>query len=164
MRCDQLDGRRLSDAADGAAPLDADRARAHVEQCLRCQAELVQYRKLLRGAAGDADRGARAGARRCCPRSSPASRRPASAARCAACSSGRRVAYVGGIAAATAAGAAGAIVLATRSPPHAARGLNARSPPARPALRVAVCSMFGPEGRLLSCPLGPDPAKDTDFP
>jgi anti-sigma factor RsiW len=98
---------------DGQEPPRAD-VSAHVEGCLRCQAELVQYRKLLRalqllrtevlepapgllgeilaslGEAGE-QRAVRAALR------------------------GRRVAYVGGIAAATAAGAAGAIVLASRA-------------------------------------------------
>lgn len=88
--------------------------RAHVESCLRCQAELVQYRKVLRalhqlrteviqpepGLLPDilSSIGA-AGERRAI----------------GFLLSGRRAAYVGGIAAATAAGAAGAIVLATRA-------------------------------------------------
>ncbi len=99
-----VEGETVADAA----------IRRHVDTCLRCQAELAQYRKVLRalhqlrteviepapgllpdilsslGAAGER------GAMRFLL-------------------SGRRAAYVGGIAAATAAGAAGAIVLATRA-------------------------------------------------
>jgi hypothetical protein len=88
--------------------------RRHVETCLRCQAELAQYRKVLRalhqlrteviepapGLLPDilSSIGA-AGERR--------------AMRFLL--TGRRAAYVGGIAAATAAGAAGVIVMATRA-------------------------------------------------
>ena len=46
MLCDDI-GEVLAATADGSVSLD-DAARRHVEQCLRCQAELVQYRKLLR--------------------------------------------------------------------------------------------------------------------
>ncbi len=46
MQCDDL-AEVLSDAADGSVMLDRA-ARRHVDRCLRCQAELVQYRKLLR--------------------------------------------------------------------------------------------------------------------
>ena len=45
MRCDAL-ARALSAAGDDE-PLQG-RARRHVDSCLRCQAELVQYRKLIR--------------------------------------------------------------------------------------------------------------------
>ena len=38
---------RLSEVAEGATVLPRPERR-HVEQCLRCQAELVQYRKILR--------------------------------------------------------------------------------------------------------------------
>jgi len=88
--------------------------RHHVDSCLRCQAELVQYRKVLKalhqlrtevlepepGLLPDilSSIGA-AGERRAM----------------GFLLSGRRAAYVGGIAAATAAGAAGAIVLASRA-------------------------------------------------
>jgi len=44
VRCDDL-ARALSAAGD--EPLHG-RARRHVDSCLRCQAELVQYRKLIR--------------------------------------------------------------------------------------------------------------------
>jgi hypothetical protein len=103
----------LPGIVDGLAVADLS-LRRHVESCLRCQAELVQYRKLLRalhelrtevlepapgllpdilsslGAAGE-----RSAIRHLL--------------------TGRRAAYVGGIAAATAAGTAGAILLATRA-------------------------------------------------
>lgn len=46
MLCERV-ADQLSDAAKGDVVLPAD-ARTHVEQCLRCQAEMVQYRKLLR--------------------------------------------------------------------------------------------------------------------
>ena len=46
MQCDEL-ADVLSEAADGTVVLDRP-ARRHVDRCLRCQAELVQYRKLLR--------------------------------------------------------------------------------------------------------------------
>jgi hypothetical protein len=103
----------LSDAADGAVLLDAP-ARAHVEQCLRCQAELVQYRKLLR-----ALRAMRTELLEPAPGLLPevlANLEEAVERRALRnLLRGRRAAYVGGLAAATAAGAAGAIVLATRA-------------------------------------------------
>ena len=112
MRCEDLT-ELLPGVADGSISL-SDAARWHAERCLRCQAELVQYRKLLRSLralrievlepspgllaeilAGISESGERHAVRQLL--------------------SGRKVAYVGGIAAATAAGAAGAVVLATRS-------------------------------------------------
>lgn len=112
LRCDQV-ADQLSAAADGGEALALD-ARRHVETCLRCQADVVQYRKLLRtlrslrtevlepapGLLSDILANLEeAGERR--------------AIRAAI--NGRRAAYIGGIAAATAAGAAGAIVLASRN-------------------------------------------------
>jgi hypothetical protein len=104
---------RLPEAAVGNLLLPADE-REHVESCLRCQAELVQYRKLLRALrsmrtevlepapgllteilAGLEEAGERRALR--------------------SLIRGRKAAYLGGIAAATAAGAAGAIVIASRS-------------------------------------------------
>lgn len=112
VRCDDV-SELLPGVADGTAPLN-DAARWHVERCLRCQAEVVQYRKLLRTLralrtevlepapglladilAGISESGERHAVRQLL--------------------SGRKVAYVGGLAAATAAGAAGAVVLATMS-------------------------------------------------
>jgi hypothetical protein len=112
MRCEDL-AEELAALAEGAQPPLDDLGRAHVESCLRCQAELVQYRKLLRsmhrmrtevlepspGLLTDILAGIEEVGERHAIRS---------------ILSGRRVAYLGGIAAATAAGAAGAIVLATR--------------------------------------------------
>lgn len=112
VTCDDL-ADVLPGVVDGSA--EADRAqRRHVEQCLRCQAELAQHRKLLRAmrslrtATDDVPPGllieileqvGEAGER--------------SAIRAAL--TGRRVAYLGGIAAAaTAAGAGAAIVIVTR--------------------------------------------------
>jgi hypothetical protein len=46
VRCDQL-ADVLPELASDAGHLDPTERR-HVEHCLRCQAELVQYRKLLR--------------------------------------------------------------------------------------------------------------------
>jgi hypothetical protein len=105
--------RSLPGVADGTTALPPA-AQGHVEQCLRCQAELVQYRKLLRamramrtevlepapGLLAEVLAGIEAAGERRAVR---------------ALISGRAVAYLGGLAAATAAGAAGAIVLAHRS-------------------------------------------------
>jgi hypothetical protein len=112
MLCDDLSD-DLSAAADGSTLLGGDERR-HVESCLRCQAELVQYKKLLRAMhtmrtevlepapglladllANVSERGERRAIR--------------------SMISGHRAAYLGGLAAATAAGAAGAIVFASRA-------------------------------------------------
>ena len=112
MQCDDV-ADRLSDVAEGSLALDRQ-SRRHVERCLRCQAELVQYRKLLRalhtlrtevldpapGLLADIlstieQVGERQAAK--------------------SMLSGRRMAYVGGIAAAATAGAAGAILIAART-------------------------------------------------
>jgi hypothetical protein len=112
MQCDEL-SIDLAGVADGSSRLDRAERR-HVERCLRCQAELAQYRKLLRimqamrrdlvtpapGMLGDVLAAIEAAGERQAIRS---------------VLTGRRAAYLGGIAAATAAGAAGAIVLASRS-------------------------------------------------
>ena len=112
MRCEDLTD-DLSAAADGSLLLGPDERR-HVERCLRCQAELVQYRRLLRTMrtmrtevlepapgvlAGILANLEEAGERRAI-RSMIA---------------GHKAAYLGGLAAATAAGAAGAIVFANRA-------------------------------------------------
>lgn len=111
--CDHIAG-HLSEAAASGVELD-EASRRHVEHCLRCQAELAQYRKLFRalrslrtdlvepapGLLGEillaleetADRSALRGIL-----------------------TGRKVAYLGGIAAAaTAAGVGSAIVVASRT-------------------------------------------------
>jgi hypothetical protein len=113
VRCEQV-APHLGDAASGRSLLDGDE-RHHVEHCLRCQAELVQYRKLLRAlrtlrteviepapgllaevlaaVESAAEHGAVVGILR-----------------------GRKVVYVGGLAAAaTAAAAGGALVIVNRS-------------------------------------------------
>jgi hypothetical protein len=112
MRCDDvaLVLPRIADGSELAEPA----VRQHVESCLRCQAELVQYRKLLKvlhqlrtevlepvpGLVPDILAAIEAAGERGAIRSLLA---------------GRRAAYVGGIAAATvASAAAGAIVLASR--------------------------------------------------
>lgn len=112
VRCEDL-AEDLAATADGTVALGRSQRR-HVERCLRCQAEMVQYRKLLRAMrslrtqvlepapglladvlAGIEDAGERHAIR--------------------SILSGRRIAYLGGLAAATAAGAAGAIVYTTRN-------------------------------------------------
>lgn len=99
----------LPGAVDGSGRLDRSHRR-HVERCLRCQAELAQYRKLLRamqalrstaspvppGLVADVLAHLEAAGER-------------SAVRGAL--SGRRVAYLGGIAGATAAAGAGAAIV-----------------------------------------------------
>ncbi|MCX7621104.1 MAG: hypothetical protein N2037_09720 [Acidimicrobiales bacterium] len=112
MRCDQL-GDVLSEAAEGNRVLDKS-ARRHVEQCLRCQAEVVQYRRLLK-----ALRAMRTEVLEPSPGLLPeilaAIEEAGERSALRSLLSGRRVAYIGGIAAATAAAAGGAIVIATRS-------------------------------------------------
>ncbi len=112
MRCDDV-ADVLAAAEGGADALDRA-TRRHVGQCLRCQAELVQYRRLLRalhalrtevlepapGLLADILASVEEAGERHAVRS---------------LLGGRRAAYLGGLAAATAAGAAGAIVLTTRS-------------------------------------------------
>ena len=112
MLCDDI-GEVLAATADGSVSLD-DAARQHVEQCLRCQAELVQYRRVLRTLrtmredvlvptpgllasvlANVGDAGERRAIR--------------------ALVSGRRAAYLSGLAATAAGAGAAAVVLASRS-------------------------------------------------
>ena len=112
MRCEEVT-EPLAELAEGG-PLEDRRARRHVESCLRCQAEVVQYRKLLRalhtlrteliqpapGLVAEILASLEEAGERHAVRS---------------LLRGRRVAYLVGVGAATAAGAAGAIVLANRS-------------------------------------------------
>jgi hypothetical protein len=113
VRCEAV-AERLPAVLDDPAALDADQA-DHVGQCLRCQADLAQYRRLRRTMATMASDGANvpfglatdvlvgldeALARRARHRTA-----------------GRRAAYLGGLAAATAAGVGGVLVLATRRKP-----------------------------------------------
>ena len=85
-----------------------------MEHCLRCQAEVVQYRRVLR-----ALRAMRTDVLAPAPGLLPevlAALEEAGERRALrSLLNGRRVAYVGGIAAATAAGVGGALVLASRS-------------------------------------------------
>ncbi len=112
VRCEDV-ADALPGAVDASAPLDAA-ARAHVETCLRCQAELVQYRRLLR-----ALRALRTEVLEPAPGMLAEVLGAVSAAgeRHAVRSllGGRRAAYVGGVAAAATAGAVGALVLAQRN-------------------------------------------------
>jgi hypothetical protein len=112
MRCDEV-AEVLPGVADGTALADRA-ARRHVERCLRCQAELVQYRKLLR-----ALHALRTEVLEPAPGLLPGILATIEAAgeRHALRSmlTGRRLAYAGGIAAATAAGAAGALLYATKA-------------------------------------------------
>jgi len=103
----------LAEHADGPTTLDRA-ARRHVDQCLRCQADLVQHRRILRtmhalrtellepapGLLAEILASVEAAGERHAVRS---------------LLGGRRAAYLGGLAAATAAGAGAAIVIATRS-------------------------------------------------
>jgi hypothetical protein len=112
MECADLTD-SLAAAAEGEEVLGRPERR-HVERCLRCQAEIVQYRKLLRamhslrtdvlepapGLLADILATIEEAGERQAVRS---------------VLNGRRIAYLGGLAAATAAGAAGAIVFATRT-------------------------------------------------
>jgi hypothetical protein len=112
VRCDDL-ADDLATMADGTGRLMRSQRR-HVEQCLRCQAEVVQYRKLLR-----AMRSLRTEVLEPAPGlmadvlASLEEVGEQQAIR--SLLSGRRLAYLSGLAAATAAGAAGAIVYATRT-------------------------------------------------
>jgi len=111
VSCDTV-AAALPGIVDGLDVAELD-LRRHVETCLRCQAELAQYRKVLRalhqlrtellepspGLLPDILVALEAAGERGAMRF---------------LLTGRRAAYLGGIAAATAAGAAGAIVLASR--------------------------------------------------
>jgi hypothetical protein len=112
MQCEQI-AELLPEIVDGHAAADGG-ITAHVQGCLRCQAELVQYRRLLK-----ALHNLRTEVLEPAPGtlSSIFARIESAGERGAIRSllSGRRAAYVGGLAVATAAaGAAGAIVLASR--------------------------------------------------
>lgn len=111
-RCDRL-AETLAGVADDSGVL-SDTDAAHVAGCLRCQADLVQYRKVLRALRDMHDETLRPptgllteildGLDNANERQMLRS-----------IITGRRVAYIGGIAAATAAGAAGAIFASRRS-------------------------------------------------
>ncbi len=112
MRCDEVAG-RLAEVAGGQAVLPRAERR-HVEACLRCQAEVVQYRKLLRamralrvevlepapGMVSDILAYVEEAGERTALRSILGD---------------RKLAYLGGLAVATAAGAVGALIVTARS-------------------------------------------------
>jgi hypothetical protein len=112
VTCEAL-AEELGGVADGTHRLSRA-GRRHVESCLRCQADLVQYRRLLRTL-----RNLRTDVLEPAPglltdllaSLEHAGERQA----IRAVLNGRRAAYLGGIAAAATAGAAGAIVLAARN-------------------------------------------------
>lgn len=112
MQCDEV-AELMPGVADGTVLADRA-ARRHVERCLRCQAELVQYRKLLK-----ALHALRTEVLEPAPGVLPgilASLEAAGERRAVrSMLTGRRLAYAGGIAAATAAGAAGALLYATKA-------------------------------------------------
>jgi hypothetical protein len=112
VQCDDV-ADLLAGVDDGSPTLLDRGARRHVETCLRCQADLVQYRKLLR-----ALHHLRTEVLEPAPGLLPEILATLEAAgeRHALRSmlTGRRLAYAGGIAAAATAGAAGALLLATR--------------------------------------------------
>lgn len=112
MRCDEV-AHRLAEVAGGDATL-ALAERRHVEACLRCQAELVQYRKLLR-----AMHAMRTEVLEPAPGlvTDILAHIEAAGERTAIWSliTDHKVAYIGGLAAATAAGAAGAMIVASRT-------------------------------------------------
>ncbi len=112
MRCEAV-AERLPAAVDEPGALDADQAE-HVGQCLRCQAELAQYRRLRRTMAAMATESVPV----------PADLTDvlvglddALARRARQRTVGKRAAYLGGLAAATAAGVGGVLVLTTRRRP-----------------------------------------------
>ena len=112
MRCEELSD-DLAAAADGSVLLGRTERR-HVERCLRCQAEMVQYRKVLR-----AMRAMRTEVLEPAPGllSDILANLEEAGERRAIRSmiQGHRAAYLGGLAAATAAGAAGAVFYASRT-------------------------------------------------
>ena len=103
----------LPGIVDGLDVADLD-LRRHVESCLRCQAELAQYRKVLR-ALHQLRTEVLAPAPGLLPDILAALEAAGERRAMRFLLTGRQAAYVGTIAAATAAGAASAIVLASRA-------------------------------------------------
>ena len=107
MQCDDI-GELLAGAVDGTTALDPAASR-HVGACLRCQAELAQYRRLLRTLRSMRDD----------PVVAPADLPALVAARIDGTGRPspwpRRVAYAGAVAATAAAGAGAIVLVATRS-------------------------------------------------
>lgn len=103
----------LAEVADGEECLNPA-ATQHFQTCLRCQAELAQYKKLLRALSSLRNQMLPAD-EQLVEELIEALRAPGTVHRLHRMTSGnRKAAYIGGIAAAATAGAAGAIVLATR--------------------------------------------------
>lgn len=109
MQCESI-SLQLAEIADGLNELPPA-AERHVDACLRCQAELAQYRKLLRALTGLRGQ-LELPDERLLEDILEALRPPATVHRLHR--RNRRAAYIGGIAAAATAGAAGAIVIAAR--------------------------------------------------
>jgi hypothetical protein len=112
VQCDDV-ADLLGPAATGETLLPGE-ARDHVEQCLRCQAEMVQYRKLFRALRTmriELVSPAPGVLAEILAEISEAGERRAMRS----VLHGKKVAYISGIAAATAAAAGGAIVIAARS-------------------------------------------------
>lgn len=109
MQCEAV-SLQLAEIADGLDSLPSDAGR-HVDACLRCQAELAQYRKLLR-ALTNLRGHYELPDDRLLKDILEALRPLATVHRLHR--RNRRVAYISGIAAAATAGAAGAIVIAAR--------------------------------------------------
>lgn len=111
MRCDDV-GTLLAASADDASLLNAPAA-AHVTTCLRCQAEQVQYRRILRTM-----KSLRSDTIAAQPELLgdvlDLVRPPAEVVKFRKPSEDRRRAAIGGIAAAATGAAAGAIVIATK--------------------------------------------------
>jgi anti-sigma factor RsiW len=107
VQCEQV-AELLAGAVDGSAVLDVA-ATQHVSSCLRCQAELAQYRRLLRSLRSLRDS----------PVFAPADLPALVAARIDAVGRGspwpRRVAYAGAVAATAAAGAGAIALVASRN-------------------------------------------------
>lgn len=111
MRCDRVQS-RLAEVASGDVLLLPDE-QAHVERCLRCQAELVQHRRVRQTMRALRDNGVEP---------APGVLRDVLSALADAGENGavaavrrsHRAAYVAGVAAVTAAGAVGAALLASR--------------------------------------------------
>jgi hypothetical protein len=107
VQCEQV-AELLAGAVDGSAVLDVA-ATQHVSSCLRCQAELAQYRRLLRSLRSLRDEPVLA------PGDLPALVRARIEAAGRATSWPRRVAYAGAVAATAAAGAGAIALVASRN-------------------------------------------------
>jgi hypothetical protein len=106
---------QLAAVSDGGSELDAQAAR-HFETCLRCQAELVQYKKLLRALASLRERRLTVD-EALVQEILHALETGGTVHRLQRLAGGprtRKAAYIGGIAAAATAGAAGALVIASK--------------------------------------------------